>query len=89
MVYFKENYFSRVPEGMQHFPGGGGLALGGSRGIQMLISIEIYRTCDFLGWVRTPIPPPSLWISACYGIFEKVDFVKKNQQTKKTCKIEL
>ena len=34
-------YFSKDPEGVQHFPGGGGF--------QMLISIETYITCDFPG----------------------------------------
>ena len=32
-------YFSKDPEGVQHFLGGGG--------VQMLISIEIHITCDF------------------------------------------
>ena len=46
-----------VPEGVQHFPGGGG----GGGGVQMLISIETYRTCDFPGG-SGPLSP--LWIYA-------------------------
>ena len=41
-------YFSKDPEGVQHFPVGGG-------GVQILISIEPHLTCDFRGrGVRTP-----------------------------------
>ena len=29
----------------------------GVGGVQMLISIEIHRTCDFPEWVRTAYPP--------------------------------
>ena len=36
-------YFSKDPEGVQHFPGGGG------GGVQILISIEPYITCDLPG----------------------------------------
>ena len=40
--------------GVQLFTGGGG-------GVQMLICIEFYRTCDLPGMgVRTPNPPPPL-----------------------------
>ena len=35
-------YFSKDPEGVQHFPGGRG-------GVQILISIEPYITCDLPG----------------------------------------
>ena len=51
-------YFSKDPEGVQHFPGGGGGSnfLPG-RGIQMLISIETLITCDFPGGSGPPIPP--------------------------------
>ena len=59
MVYFKENYHFKVPEGVQHFPGGAPTFF---RGIPLLISIETYRTCDFPGG---PYPISSLWISAC------------------------
>ena len=45
--------------GVQLFTRGGG-------GVQMLISIEFDRTCDLPGMgVRTPYPPPSLWICTC------------------------
>ena len=43
-------YFSKDPEGSQHFPGGWG-------GVQMLISIETHITCDFPGESGHPIPP--------------------------------
>ena len=39
----------------------GGLTFSG-RGVQMLISIETHRTCDFPGGVRTPLSP--LWLHA-------------------------
>ena len=47
--------FSKDPEGVQHFPGGGGPAF--SRGVQMLISIDTHITCDFPGGSVPPIPP--------------------------------
>ena len=38
--------------------GGGGSNFFQGWGVQMLISIETYRACDFPGeWVRTPYPP--------------------------------
>ena len=43
------------------FSGRGGPTF--SRGVQMLISIETHRTCDFPGGVRTPLSP--LWLHAC------------------------
>ena len=42
--------FLKVPEGVQHFPGGGGS--------NSLFPIETHITCDFPGGVRTPCPPP-------------------------------
>ena len=57
-------YFSKDPEGVQHFPGGGGggggpaSSVGG--GVQMLISIEPHITCDFPGGGPDPLSP--LWI---------------------------
>ena len=43
MVYFKETIiFQGFREGVQLFPGGGG-------GVEMLISIETHRACDFPG----------------------------------------
>ena len=59
----KKLYFSKDPEGFQHFPGGGGegsnFFQGG--GVQMLISIETHITCDFPGG----LDPPPLWIRTC------------------------
>ena len=42
------------------FQGVGGGGGGGGGWVQMLISIETYRTCDFPGQVLTPYPPPPL-----------------------------
>ena len=54
-------YFTKDPEGVHYFPGGGGVKLfpGGGGGVQMLISLETHaRTCYFPGvGVRTPYPP--------------------------------
>ena len=55
--------------GVQLFPGGGGgggsnFFQGGGGGVQMLISIETHRTCDFPGGSR----PSPLWICACYDL---------------------
>ena len=47
-------YFSKDPEGVQYFPGGGPTF---SRGVRMLISIETHMTWDFTGVVLTPYPP--------------------------------
>ena len=62
-------YISKDPEGVQHFPGRGGVQLfsrvgGGGGGVQMLIPIETHITCDFPGgsgplsplWIRTWLP---------------------------------
>ena len=53
-------------EGVKHFPGGGGGAAfsrGGvqlfSRGVQLLASMKIYRTCNFLVGSEPPAPRPS------------------------------
>ena len=52
--------FFKVPEGVQHFPGGGG---GGVQrfpgGSNCLFPIETHITCNFPGGggVRTPCPP--------------------------------
>ena len=56
-------YFTKYPEGVHYFQGGGGVKLfpgGGGGGVQMLISLETHvRTCYFPGGggVRTPKPP--------------------------------
>ena len=47
--------FSKDPEGVQHFPGGGGSSF--FQGVQMLISIDTHITCDFPGGSVPPIPP--------------------------------
>ena len=43
-------YFFKDPEGVQHFPGGGGLFQGGG-GVQMLISIETHITFKLLNFI--------------------------------------
>ena len=52
-------YFTKDPEGVHYFPGGGGcqtFSRGG--GVQMLISLEsMYVLVIFQGGVRTPYPP--------------------------------
>ena len=47
----------KVPEGVQHFPGGSSFFQGG--GSNFLFPIETHITCDFPGGggVRTPCPP--------------------------------
>ena len=57
-LYF---YFTKDPEGVHYFPGGGGVSNFFQEGVQMLISLEAHvRTCYFPGGgVRTPIP---FWI---------------------------
>ena len=51
----EKTILSKNPEGVQHFPGGPTF----STGVQMLITIEIHITCDFLGGGGSgpPIPP--------------------------------
>ena len=75
--------FFKVPELVQHFPGGGG---GGGGGVQVsfsrggggrggsncLFPIETHITCDFPGGVRTPCPP--LWIRTCADFISKLTF---------------
>ena len=48
--------------GGQHFQGGG---VGSSflQGVQLLVPMETYRTCNFLMRSEPPVPPP-LWIRA-------------------------
>ena len=61
MVVFslqRKLYFSKDPEGVQHFPGGSNFFHGGGRGVQMLISIETHITnIPGGGRSRPPIPP--------------------------------
>ena len=59
MVYFLENNnFPRFQRASNILRGGGGVQLfsgggGGGGGVQMLISVETYRNCDFF---LTPYP---------------------------------
>ena len=53
-------YFTKDPERVHYFPGGGGVKLFPGGGVQMLISLETHvRTCYFpgVGGVQTPYPP--------------------------------
>ena len=53
-------YFTKDPEGVLYFPGGGCQTFSRGGGVQMLISFETHvRTCYFPvgGGVRTPYPP--------------------------------
>ena len=57
--------FFKVPEGVQHFPGGGGSNFfqgGGVQlfpgGVSLLIPIETHITCDFPGGGGGPDPCP-------------------------------
>ena len=51
-------YFTKDPEGVHYYPGGGVQLFPGGGGVQMLISVETnIRTCYFQGGVRTPFPP--------------------------------
>ena len=50
--------FFKVPEGVQHFPGGSNFFQGGSN---CLFPIETHITCDFpSGGSGTPVSPPPL-----------------------------
>ena len=52
-------YFTKDPEGVHYFPGGGGVKLFPG-GVQTLISLETHvRTCYFPGGVSGP--PTPLW----------------------------
>ena len=56
--FFSPKFSGDAGGGVQLFTGGGG--------VQMLIPIEFDRTCNLLGvGVRTPYPPPPLWIRTC------------------------
>ena len=55
-------YFTKDPEGVHYFLGGGGVKLFPG-GVQMLISLEIHvRTCLFQGGGGVSGPPIPLWI---------------------------
>ena len=54
-------YFTKDPEGVHYFPGGGCQTFSRGGGVQMLISLETHvRTCHFPGGVSGP--PILLWI---------------------------
>ena len=58
MVIFRKTIISKVPEGVKHFPGGGGPTFPGG-GVQMLISIKICQNRDFpVVGSGPPIPTP-------------------------------
>ena len=48
--------FFKVPEGVQHFPGGSNFFQGGG-GSNCLFPIETHITCDFPGGSGPPVPP--------------------------------
>ena len=51
--------FFKVPEGVQHFPGGGGgvQLFPGGGGSNCLLPVETHKICDFPGGARPPVPP--------------------------------
>ena len=49
--------FFKVPEGVQHFPGGGVQLFQGGGVSNCLFPIETHITCDFPGGSRPPVPP--------------------------------
>ena len=66
MIISKKAIIFYDSRGVQHFPVGSNFfqgRIGGRGGVQLLISIETYRTCDFPGgWGLDP-----LWIHACFA----------------------
>ena len=74
--FFLQLYFFTVQKGRNIYGGGGGVQLfiiisfflggggGGGLGVQILISIETYITCDFSGEGGESGPPIPLWIRA-------------------------
>ena len=61
-------YFTKDPEGVHYFPGGGGvkLFLGGG-GVQMLMSLETHiRTCYFPGGCPDPLSPSGSAQGQCH-----------------------
>ena len=51
--------FFKVPEGVQHFPGGSNFSPGGGGGgANCLFPKETHLTCDFPGGSGPPAPPP-------------------------------
>ena len=59
-------YFTKNPEGVHYFPGGGGCQIF-SRGVQMLISLETHvRTCYFPGGCPDPLSPTGSAHGQCH-----------------------
>ena len=63
-------YFTRDPDGVHYFPGGGGcqtVSGGGGEVVQMLISLETHvRTCYFPGRCPDPLPPSGSAHGQCH-----------------------
>ena len=60
MVNFRRKLsFFKVPEGVQHFPGGWEGPTFSRGGSHCLFPIETHITCDFPGGSGPPAPPPS------------------------------
>ena len=57
VLLHRKLYFSKDPEGVQHFPVGNYFQWGGG-GVHMLSSIETHITCNFPGGSGPPNPPP-------------------------------
>ena len=72
MVNFEENSFFKVPEGVQHFPGGSNFF----QGVQCLYPIETHITCDFSRGGGGPDPLTPLWIRTCYLDQQEIAFFR-------------
>ena len=55
-------YFTKDPEGVHYFPGGGGVSNFFPGGVQMLISLEAKKGTCYLPGVGVSRPPIPLWI---------------------------
>ena len=58
--------FFKVPEGVQHFPGGSNFFQGGGGESNCEFPIETHIACDFPGGVRTPCPPSESALGVIY-----------------------
>ena len=60
-------YFTKDPEGVHYFPGGGGVSNFFQGGVQMLISLETHiRTCYFPGGCPDPLSPSGSAHGQCH-----------------------
>ena len=62
-------YFTKDPEGVHYFPGGGGVSnfFQGGGGVQMIISLETHaRTCYFPGGCPDPLSPSGSAHGQCH-----------------------